>query len=810
MEYHHEHLWAGELGNLFVIASFCFALLSSIGYFLSARTEGSNEASGWLRLGRIGFYGHSLSVLGIVAVLFIMLFNHYFEYHYVWQHSNRSMDMKYIASCFWEGQEGSFLLWSFWHVVVGLILMRSSRDWEAPVMSILSMVQIFLSSMLLGVYILDYKLGSNPFTVLLREHPDFKNLPFVQNSDYLDKLDGRGLNPLLQNYWMVIHPPTLFLGFALTVIPFAYAIVGLWKKKYNEWQRFALPWTFFGITVLGTGILMGGAWAYESLSFGGFWAWDPVENASLVPWLILVGAGHVMMIHKNKGQSLFATFFLSILSFILVLYSTFLTRSGILGDASVHAFTDLGMSGQLLLYLLFFTFLGLALLAWRYKVLPRHASEESMYSREFWMMIGAMVFLISSFQITFQTSLPVINKIFGTNYAIPSQDSAPEVYHPWQISFGILIMLLMGMTQFFKYKHTDPAHLKKHLLIPGLLSLTVTIAAGIGFGWFNSGKTIFYLALFFSCTFAAIANAGFFFSILKGKLDSAGASVAHVGFGMLIAGALLSTGLSENISINRKGDVEVFGKNFSNRDNILLVRNDTVPMGDYYVVYTGKRKEGINLYYDVAYFERTPDGILKPAFTLSPFLQLNERMGNVAEPDTRHFLLSDIYTHITYADLETSENIQSGEFKEPHNNTVAKGDTFFTSNSIVVLEGLVTNLDLEKLNIPKADIAVGARLKVFDVYGKVMETMPVYYITDSIPGVVETNIEELGLKFAFWQIDPASGKVDISVMEKKSDKKDFIVMKAIVFPWINLLWTGCLVMIIGTFMAIRKRIRTQF
>ena len=254
--------------------------------------------------------------------------------------------------------------------------------------------------MLLGIYIFDYHLGSNPF-ILLREHPEYMELPFVKVPEYLTNLDGRGLNPLLQNYWMTIHPPILFLGFASTLVPFAYAMAGLWKKQHTEWVTPALPWTYFGVMILGTGILMGGAWAYESLSFGGFWAWDPVENASLVPWLVMVGGAHVMLIYKSRKQSLFTAYVLIIMTFILILYSTFLTRSGILGNTSVHAFTDLGMSGQLLVYLLFYVLIAAILLIINYKAINVGNVEDNSTSREFWMFIGALVLLVSAFQITF-------------------------------------------------------------------------------------------------------------------------------------------------------------------------------------------------------------------------------------------------------------------------------------------------------------------------------------------------------------------------------------------------------------------------
>ncbi|MCB0769639.1 MAG: cytochrome c biogenesis protein CcsA, partial [Flavobacteriales bacterium] len=367
MEYIGEHLWAGQLGHTLAIVSLVGALLGTMGYFLGTQ-RGSVE---WTRLGRLGFRLHSVAVIGIVVTLFTMLFNHWFEYDYVWKHSNLQMPMEFIASCFWEGQEGSFLLWTFWHVVLGNILIWRSRvnpgmtAWEAPVMTVFALVQIFLATMLLGIYVGEVRVGSSPF-LLIRELPENLGLPWTGMANYLSAIpqfaDGRGLNPLLQNYWMVIHPPTLFLGFAATLLPFAFAIAGLWKGDKRGWMTPALPWTFFGIMILGTGILMGGAWAYEALSFGGFWAWDPVENASLVPWLTLVGAGHLMLVNKKKPTSLFSTFLLTLVTFILILYSTFLTRSGVLGDTSVHSFTGDGMLPGLLFFLLFFIALSVVML----------------------------------------------------------------------------------------------------------------------------------------------------------------------------------------------------------------------------------------------------------------------------------------------------------------------------------------------------------------------------------------------------------------------------------------------------------------
>ena len=188
MEYIGEHLVPGMFGNFFIALSFSAALLATVAFYFASK-EAADE--GWRKIARTAFRIHSLSVIGIFATLFYMLINHLFEYHYVWQHSNTEMPMRYILSCFWEGQEGSFMLWASWNMVLGNILIKTAKDWEASTMTVVSSVQVFLSSMLLGLVIIEYKLGSNPF-ILLREHPDMVNMPFTKIADYIDKIDGRG------------------------------------------------------------------------------------------------------------------------------------------------------------------------------------------------------------------------------------------------------------------------------------------------------------------------------------------------------------------------------------------------------------------------------------------------------------------------------------------------------------------------------------------------------------------------------------------------------------------------------------------
>lgn len=811
MTYIGEELFWGNLGNILIFTGFTAALISIIAYIASTIGTNNAQKNVWQTFGRWAFRLHSISVFGIAALLLYLLFNHRFEYHYVWEHSNTDMQMKFILSCLWEGQEGSFLLWIFWHAVLGNILILLAKEWEAHVMAVFATVQVFLLSMIVGIEVTpDLIIGSNPFT-LTRLHPDFVNMPFTKLPDYLQKIEGRGLNPLLQNYWMVIHPPTLFLGFASTLVPFAYAIAGLWRQKFTEWLRPALPWAFFGVMILGTGILMGGAWAYEALSFGGFWAWDPVENSSLVPWITLVGAAHVMVIHKNKGQSLAAAFFLAILSFLLVLYSTFLTRSGILGDASVHAFTDLGMQGQLLIYMLFFVALSIVLAVLAYKKFPQSPQEDSITSREFWMFIGSLILFLSAFQIIVFTSLPVINKIFHTSYG----NAKIETYNMWQVPFAFIISVIMAFGLYLKYKSSDVKQVFKKLL-PSLaisFALTVVVVLALKF------TEIPYILLLFSSIFMVLANTDYLIRILKGKIPKGGASIAHVGFGLILLGALVSTARKEIISKNQM-NLDL-GSQFPNNENILLYRNSPQPMGDYQIVYRGDSINGINIYHKVEYFKKNSKGEVVKEFTLFPKIQTNPRMGNAPEPDTRHFLHKDIYTHVTFdsklQDRETEKKegkklIDDEGYKLAKDDTMKVGSRFFAAQKFVTLKAILpVNDAAEKaaLGLNNADIAVKASLEIKDINNAITMAEPLFILKGSSIESPVTKLDSIGLKFRFLKIFPETESIVLSVAEKKTENDDFIIMQAIIFPGINILWLGCIIMVLGTVIAIINRVKAS-
>ncbi len=799
MKFIGEHLLPGQIGNFFIVLSFAMALLSCVSYWFA--TTQPLDAS-WKKIARTTYLLHTASVIGIGVTLFYILFNNMFEYYYAYQHSSKALPMYYIFSCFWEGQEGSTWLWMFWQAILGLIILYKSSEWESPVMATVTSVQAFLSCMLLGVIIFDYRMGSNPFT-LLREHPDMAQMPFVKIPTYLQSIDGRGLNPLLQNYWMTIHPPTLFLGFASTLIPFCYAIAALWQRKYAEWIKPVLPWVVFSVGILSLGILMGGAWAYESLSFGGFWAWDPVENASLVPWIIMVAALHVILIYKHNNTSVFSALLFTILSFLLIVYSTFLTKSGILGNSSVHAFTDMGMSGLLLVFLLFYIVGSAVLLAMRYKQLPSQQQDDELWSREFWMFIGTLVLVIASFQILFTTSLPVVNKLFGTNYAPPAD--VINYYNSWQTPMATIIALLMAVTQFIRWKKADIKQVAKSLVYSAIAAVVITVAICVLMKITNA----IIIGLCLTSVFTVTANADYWLRVLSGKINKAGASIAHIGFGLILLGTLISqykqTIISRNVG---QTDISRLDKGMKNNENVLLNKGDTTLLGNYYVVYHTKRKEGVNLYYDMDYLQRNTDGTYRKEFMLSPIIQINARMGNIAEPDTRHFLGKDVYTHISYVDLskDLGENTDA-DYRETLKKGIHTGDTIFAANAMIILEGLIKDVDKAKQQLLPTDIALAARFRVLDINKQERVVEPLYVIRDNYLVPIESEIKELGIRITFKELNTKDGSIDVALAENNNLQKEFIVMKAIVFPGINVLWIGALVMVLGTMIAMWQRLK---
>jgi len=807
-----EHLLPGKIGQFFIVLAFSASLLSTISYFFASRDKNLEEKS-WRNLGRIGYLVNFASIIGIGAILFYLVLGHYNEYSYVYFHSSKELPVYYIISAFWEGQEGSFWLWAFWQSFLGALLIWKAKSWESPVMTVIAFSQVFLTSMILGIEIFGERIGSSPF-ILLRDAVDLKAMApvvFANPENFKDYLkfitDGRGLNPLLQNYWMVIHPPTLFLGFASMVVPFAYGIAGLWQKRYKEWIKPAMPWTLFAVMVLGTGIIMGSFWAYEALNFGGFWAWDPVENASLIPWLTLIGAVHVMIAYKNTGHAYFTAIALVFLSFLLVLYASFLTRSGILGDTSVHSFTDMGMFGHLILYNVVFAVLAVVLIVVRWKELPITTKDEETYSREFWMFIGALVVTIACIQVIFSTSVPVFNKAFGTKFTPPID--AVKYYNQWQAPFAVLITLISGFSQYLKYKRTDPRKFYSSLISAIIFSVVLT--AGLAYVAEIYTNTM-YILITFSCLFAVLSNAAVLYQAFGGKAKLAGSAIAHIGFAFLILGALISAATNKPLSINANKFIPVkdFEKTEKPGENIMLYKNEPKIMGKYTVTYVADTTVAPNTIYTLNFKVLDKEGKVKEDFNLHPHVQANEKMGLIASPDTKHYLTYDVYTHITSAAIkQESHDDHEGHsddenYKAPRIVKVSVGDTIHTSSGIITVKDLNRKPVAKDLVLGQGDYAVGLPLEV-NAAGKVYNTEPIFLIKGNNTFDFARKIDELDLKFRFAKVLPDEKKVELQIFEKPQQAKDWVVFKAIEFPFINLYWAGTIVMVVGFLLSIFRR-----
>jgi len=808
-----EHLRPGQLGHFFVITSFVAALFSMFSYFRAVRTEQTDpfKSRSWITMGRGGFVFHVLSVIGIFIALFYIIENHLFEYHYAWEHSSLSLEPKFLLACFWEGQEGSFMLWTFWHCVLGIVVMLTAKSLETRTMTIIAMVQVLLCSMILGIYLgPNIQIGSTPF-VLLRHI--MQQAPIFSMPNYMSFIqDGNGLNTSLQNYWMVIHPPVLFLGFATTLIPFSYCVAALWKGDYQSFVKPTIAWALFNGAVLGTGIMMGGAWAYESLNFGGYWAWDPVENASLVPWIVLIAGLHTLLVYRSTGRALTITFFLLLLSHLLVWYATFLTRTGILGKTSVHAFTGdgkaltyhlLGVIGLLLL-------IAVALMWRRWRALPRIKTEEETLTREFWMFIGSVILFLSAMQITISTSIPVwaplAKWITGKDFA-PPVDPVQQ-YNNIQVWVAIIVGTLSATVLYMKFKHSDAKVVWKRL---GLTAIIAAVMAA-GIGWGQHITTWQYDIMLFAACYGIVANIYYGIAVQKAKFKKLGPTVAHLGFAMVLLGILLSTYNKHAISYNVTGVPLDFGKKTEqenvkeSRENEILFHGTPVAMGDYYATYVGDSDvpgKDRRIYYKVN-FERRDSSTKKvlERFTLYPdaFVNSKGQGGLSANPSTKHYWDHDIFTYINGATDKTKSDTSTYK-----SHMVNKGDTIFLNDGYMIFKGLSRDVNDKRYMPSNGDIAVKATLSVYDINGLVQDINPLYILRDNKYLLyVEDTIPSMDLYTRFSSlIVKSKDSAQTEIMVRQTDPKDdYIVLKALVFPYINVLWLGVLVMVFGFFISL--------
>jgi len=783
-----ENVIPGNIGRIAIVIAFLTSVISAILFFVSANKSEPLYRK-WLIGGRWSFFVHSAGILVASGLLLYILLMRFYEYKYVWVNTENNLELGYRIAAFWAGQEGSWLFWILCQVVIGFILIRNAKSWEAPVMAIVAFSQAIMSSMLLGWNVFGTTIGMDPF-ILMRQDPSFAAEELFQNPHYVSFIiDGNGLNPLLRNFWMLSHPPVLFVGFAAMLVPFAYAVASLWKRRYHEWIKPALPWTIMGIIFLGAGLMLGGVWAYEALTFGGFWAWDPVENASLVPWLVLIAALHVKLVSLRLKNSYFLSYLFTILSFVLVVYSTFMTRSGVLADTSVHSFGDDGLGGHIAVYIGIFLLMGIALLAWRFPQLPKKQKEE-VFSREFWLIIGALVLVLSSFQIIATTSVPVYNSLFGLNIAPPVDVVA--FYNAWQLPFGVAIALLIAVTHFIKWGKNDKKKFLGSVSFSAILAILGTVLVFV----FHRITVPGHLLLVFASFFALFSSLDLILRFHR-QFASTGTVITHMGVALLLLAVVLTFGKKEVISKNTSGfDL---GGGFPANENLLLMKDEILPMGEFYVSYRGMEEVGVRKVYQIDFLRKNEQGEFYKVFSSFPAVQLNERMGNVFEPYVNASVYRDIFSYLTFAQLPVEGELPPEE-TSLGTMEITVGDSVACQHRTVIFRRLESPTGVTDT---QNFIIIGHFDLITPQAGTVSFTTRLEMQNGQMV-MHNTTLPDLDLRFRFAGLSHTPNTVMLDMVQINPD---FVIMKTTVFPLINLLWASSLVLLVGLIMVFKQRMK---
>lgn len=407
-------------------------------------------------------YGICAALLVAAAALWKGLFAHDFNIEYVASYTSRNLPEYYLVTAFWAGQKGSLL---FWACVLGIfgalaqaLTSNRFRDLLPYVAGVTNITAAFFVAVML------FGEGANPF----------ERLPFTP-------ADGRGLNPQLQNPGMIAHPPTLYLGYISLAVPFAFAIAALLARRLDTgWIIAMRKWALASWIFLSIGITIGMWWAYLELGWGGVWAWDPVENASLLPWLTLTAFLHSVMIQEKRGMLKRWNMGLIVATFLLTIFGTFITRSGVI--ASVHSFTQSSVGYFFLGFLLVAGILSFTLLYTRWADLEPEAELESLASREAAFLFNNLALVGIAFSVMWGTLFPIISEaVRGTKITV-----GPPFFNKVNIPLGLFLLLLTGVGPLIAWRKASAANLRRQFIVPvlgGVVTTAALLAAGLRDGW---------------------------------------------------------------------------------------------------------------------------------------------------------------------------------------------------------------------------------------------------------------------------------------------------------------------------------------
>jgi cytochrome c-type biogenesis protein CcmF len=470
-----------NIGALAILLAFCISF-----YAIVASVVGKIKNRPFLIVsGERAVYAVWVLITTASGILVYSLLTSDFRFAYVAGHSNRDMDTIYKITAWWGGQEGSLLFWSWILSTYSAVAIFTNRHKLREIMpwvaGILSFVQLF--------FLLINNFVANPFQML------------AVDKVVTSVADGLGLNPQLQYYAMAIHPPMLYLGYVGFAVPFAFAMGSLISRQPGDnWIHTTRRWSIVAWLFQSCGIMLGSAWAFDALGWGGYWMWDPVENASLLPWLAGTAFLHSVMMQEKKGMMKVWNMVLIATTFFLCIFGTFLTRSGIV--SSVHAFAESSIGRY------FVGFLAIGISATVYLILDRlqylksEAPLESVVSRESSFLFNNLLLLASCFAVLWGTLFPVISE------AVSNEKIALDA--PWfnrlMIPIGLGLLFLTGVGPLFAWRRTSIESLRRNFMIPGLLGCV--LAAGLFFAGIHNFWALISLGL---CMFVTATIVSEFF-----------------------------------------------------------------------------------------------------------------------------------------------------------------------------------------------------------------------------------------------------------------------------------------------------------
>jgi len=729
-------------GAVTLWSAVAFALATLWGYADLARGDESARA-----FARRAYRMYALSVVLCGAVMMLALARRDFRIDYVYQYSGLDLPFRYQLAAFWAGQKGSFLIWLLWGSLIGLPLLRSCGKQEAPVMGIFTLAQM-------GVLF-----------ILVRE-----NLFLMLDHA---PLDGQGLNPLLQDDWMVIHPPIMFVGYALAVVPFAFAMAALWTRDTSEWAARAFPWALGGFLVLGCAILLGGYWAYKTLGWGGYWGWDPVENASLIPWLFGTALVHGLYLERTRGRFRRANMVLASLVFISVLYGTFLTRSGVLADFSVHSFVDLGISGWLIALMAVFISIAIFLLTTRLRHVKTAPNADPPLSRGTFLMLATTTLLGCALVVTIGTSSPLLTRF----KAQPSQ-VGPEFYNRVNFPLALLAAFLLALVPYLTWKGELSTRQLLRKVAPGLaagfLAMVGALVAGVV-------DPLHLLFIFLSITALANNLHKFIEKTRAQGFGAGGGYLAHVGVGILFIGILASSAYDESRKLTLvQGQPAKVGE-------LTLTFNRFLPRSE-----TQKERAEVAV--------QRADGSTWLAY---PKIFVNDRTRQLmVHPDIQSGVLADLYL----SPLEYDPGDAAGEVRQVE---MSKGE----ESSYGDLTLRFVGFDLERngnalVNMTSGKpVTIGAKVQVTQG-GVTRELEPEYHFSPN--GQAEFPPLELpgGGRIALAGINASQGQARFLVeMAGAAATPGRLSLDVTHKPLVQLVWWGVYVALAGGLLAAVARVK---